>query len=360
MTFQEKIVEKYMNRAMEEWDANPLAMGFLRRLANEAPAIFFETAMKHLRSGEASNAHRFLAILAIRQEELTNYLASPANGTREAAVKLFKRFLDVDPSFDVKLARRLPDRGYTNHAEAFDGPRCTRALDILDSTSRGRRLLPILGHLPNSSDQRVAAKATLFVGRRVQSAAWSSRALSSSDQRVRANAIEAIWGLDSPPAVQLLEKCTEDKNNRVMGNALVGLHIVGHRSIDSELTSLSRGLSPDRRSTSAWVMGKIGHERWTDSLTAMVKDEHPQVRGMALRSLIEIRRHDLPAVTGEGTEDGLVTQPALDELARMAARAETMQGESEPAGLELAEDQLSSLNPDGSSYAAFPQYKYVR
>jgi hypothetical protein len=92
----------------------------------------------------------------------------------------------------------------------------------------------------------------------------------------------------------------------------------------------------------------------------MVKDEHPQVRGMALRSLIEIRRHDLPAATGEGAENGLVTEPALDELARMAARAETMQIESEPAEIELGEDHLSSLNPDGSSYAAFPQYKYVR
>jgi hypothetical protein len=292
MTFQENIVEKYMTRAMEEWEANPLAMNFLRRLAIEAPALFFEAAMKRLRTSEASDAHRFLAILALRHEELTGYLANPANGSREASVKLFKRFLDVDPSFDVKLARKLPDRGYTNHAEAFDPARCTRALDILDSTSRGRRLLPILGHLPNSSDQKVAAKATLFVGRRVQSPSWSANLLTSSDQRIRANAVEALWGLDTQPAVRLLEKCVEDRNNRVMGNALLGLHIVSHRSIESELLALARNGSPDRRSTSAWVMGKTAQERWTEKLTALVKDEHPQVRSMALRSLLEIRRHD--------------------------------------------------------------------
>jgi hypothetical protein len=81
---------------------------------------------------------------------------------------------------------------------------------------------------------------------------------------------------------------------------------------------------------------------------------------MALRSLIEIRRHDLPAVTGEAGADGLVTKPALDELAKMTARAETMQGDLEPAAPAPTEDQLGSLPPDGSSYPAFPQYKYVR
>ena len=276
-----------------------------------------------------------MTVLALRHGELTDYLVNPAHSTREIALRLFNRLLSVDPSLDVKLAQLLPDRGYVNHTVALEGVCARRALDILDQTSRGRRLLPILGHLPNSTDQRVAAKATLFVGRRVQSAAWSARALSSSDQRVRANAVEAIWGLDSPPAVQLLEKCTEDKNNRVMGNALVGLHVVGHRSIETELTSLSRGLSADRRCTSAWVMGKIGQERWTEALTAMVKDEHPQVRGMALRSLLEIRRHDTPVETGE------------DELASV---------EQENADA----DPSSGVASDGSSYAAFPQYRYVR
>lgn len=337
MTFQENIVEKYMTRAMHEWDANPLAMSFLRRLANEAPTMFFATAMKHLRTSEVSNAHRFIAILALRQGELMSYLASPANGTRETAVKLFNRFLEVEPSFDVKLARKLPDRSYTNHGEAFDVSHSTRALDILDSTSRGRRLLPILGHLPNSSDARVAAKATLFVGRRVMSPAWSARLMSSSDQRIRANAVEAIWGLDSQAAVELLEKCTADKNNRVTGNALVGLHIAGHRDIETELRSLSHAPGPDRRSTAAWAMGKIAHERWVDELTAMIKDEHPRVRGMALRSLLDIRRH----------EAAVSERPAVPQTdAGLAA--------TEP------EDQGFQMDIAGTSYDAFPQYRYLR
>jgi hypothetical protein len=97
-------------------------------------------------------------------------------------------------------------------------------------------------------DPRVAAQATLFVGKGVQSPAWSAKQMLHPDQRVRANAVESIWGLDTQPAVQLLEKCIDDKNTRVVGNALLGLHITGHRDLERELVFSSKHALPDRRS----------------------------------------------------------------------------------------------------------------
>jgi hypothetical protein len=170
-----------------------------------------------------------MTVLALRHGELTDYLVNPAHSTREIALRLFNRLLSVDPSLDVKLAQLLPDRGYVNHTVALEGVCARRALDILDQTSRGRRLLPILGHLPHSSDPRVAAQARCLSVKRVQSPAWAAKQMLYSDERVRANAMESIWGLDTQPAVQLLEKCVDDKNTRVVGNALLGLHITGHR-----------------------------------------------------------------------------------------------------------------------------------
>jgi hypothetical protein len=311
MTLQQKIVEKHFKQAVAEFDPNPLALIFLRRLANESPAMFFAEAVKHLSSTQTSNAHRFLTVLVLRHRELTDYLVNPAHTTREMALRLFNRMLSVDPSFDVKLAQLLPDRGYINHAVALDGVCAMRALDILDQTSRGRRLLPIIGHLPNSSDPRLAAKATLFVGRRVQSPAWSAKQMAHPDQRVRANAVESIWGLDTQPAVQLLEKCIDDQNTRVVGNALVGLHITGNRDLQRELVFSSKHALADRRSMAAWTMGRTGKGEWAERLTAMVKDEHPQVRGMALRALREIRllESNTPEAIAAGCAATAAAQP---------------------------------------------------
>src|ERR1700690_2036498 len=115
MTLQQKVIEKHFIQAVAEFDSNPLAMVFLRRFANESPAKFFAEAVKHLSSAQTSNAHRFLTVLALRHGELTDYLVNPAHSTREIALRIFNRMLSVDPSFDVKLAQLLPDRGYMNH-----------------------------------------------------------------------------------------------------------------------------------------------------------------------------------------------------------------------------------------------------
>jgi len=290
MSFREKVIENYVDRAVQEFDANPVAKGFLRRLADEKPETFLTIAMRHLGSDEVSSAHSFLATLAVRHDDITEYLANPSATSREVAQKLFRRFLAVDQSFDVKLARKLPDRYFSNEHGALTGTRATRALDILDHNSQGRRLLPILGHLPNSPDANLAAKGVLFVGRRVQNPAWSSQLLSRPDARIRANAVEALWGMETPSAIQILEQCLDDKNNRVQGNALLGLHLAGRAGVDTHVLSLSRTTSAPHRSTAAWIMARMEQERWIDVLTLMVRDEHPQVRSRALRSLKELRR----------------------------------------------------------------------
>jgi HEAT repeat protein len=306
MSLDFQVMEKYVQRGMDEFDRNPLASQLLRRLSHESPELFFRSVVKHLNSPDQSNAHRMLTMLLLKQDGLSDFLASPAFGTQESSVRLLKRLLAVDPSFDVKFAKKLPGRTYWNHAQAFDSLRSSRALDILDETSQGRRLLPILGHLPDSQDSKIAAKATLFVGHRVQNAQWARRQLDRGDQRVRANAVEALWGVKTPQATRLLEDCTRDRNNRVVGNALVGLHLVGQETARTEVMSLSKQGKPELRSTAAWAMGKLALSDFAPRLTELVRDDHPEVRSSALRSLILIRRTESPA----GEPEVLTVAPA--------------------------------------------------
>lgn len=344
MSFREKVIFNYADRAVQEFDANPVAKGFLRRLAEEHPEMFLNIAMRHLRSDLVSSAHNYLATLAVRHDEITDYLANPSASSREVAQKLFRRFLAVDRSFDVKLARKLPDRYFSNQHGALAGPRATRALDILDHNSQGRRLLPILGHLPNSPDANLAAKGVLFVGRRVQNPTWSSQLLSRPDPRVRANAVEALWGMDTPQAIQLLEQCLEDRNNRVQGNALVGLHMVGRPGVESHVLTLSRTSSPPHRSTAAWVMAKMEQEAWIEVLTIMIRDENQQVRSRALRSLKELRR-TIPVVV----EEPLAVQDATPDVA--VALPEAIES-TLPADVPvIPAPLLPELRLDGSSFS---------
>ncbi|MES1261805.1 MAG: hypothetical protein ABUS49_08715, partial [Acidobacteriota bacterium] len=147
-------MEKHLQRAIDEFDRSPLATQLLRRLAAESPDLFLTASMKHLQSDMQSNACRLLAVLVLRQESALRRISSPEFSTKEAAVALFRRFLSVDPAADVKLARQLPGRGCAARAKTLDSLHALRALDILDETSRGRRLLPILGHLPDTAAGR--------------------------------------------------------------------------------------------------------------------------------------------------------------------------------------------------------------
>ena len=286
----QQLVDEYLARAMEEFDHSHLPVRLIRRLADEFPGLFLTSALRYLTSTEQSAAHRFLGTVVIRQPGTLEYLTSPHVSSRGSAVNLVRRFLEIDPSYDVKLAERLPNRRESNLTEALDSVRSTRALDILDQTSRGRRLLPIVGHLPTYRDTRISAKATLFVGRRVQNPEWTRKMIAQRDNRVRANAIESLWGLESPAAVELLEECAVDGNNRVLGNSLLGLHLAGRREVEQRVLDLAGAGKYQLRSTGAWVMGQIGTGDCVARLTQLVRDEHPQVRNTALRSLLELRR----------------------------------------------------------------------
>jgi hypothetical protein len=297
-------IEKYIQQAVDEFDTNPLASEFLQKMLNAEPDLFYEVAIKHLNSNERSNAHRFLATILVRRHDLLDRLTSPGFSTREGAVTLFKRFNEVDPSFDIKLAQKLAEGSYGSQHDVFDSLHSARALDVLNQTSEGTRLLRILSPLTGSEDPRIAAQATLFIGKRLQNPAWTLRQLKRKDQRVRANAVEALWGANSLPAIRLLEQCVSDTNNRVVGNALVGLCLAGNDEAQEKVMALSRSEKWELRSTAAWAMGKLATLTFKPRLAELVRDQQPSVRGAALRALTVMRRLEadpIATVTAQAT-----------------------------------------------------------
>ncbi len=280
----------YLGQAIAEFHSDPRTPRLLQRLAREHPDLFFAAAADHLESDVDLPAYRFLAGLVIRQESMFEWLVDPARCSFASAIRLFRRLLSVDPALDFRLARMLPGRNDSNRNKVLRGGHASRAIDILDQTSPGQRLMSVVGHLPNSEDAGISAKAALLVGRRVNNPAWTAKQLAREDHRVRANAVEASWGTKSEAAIRILEICARDPNNRVVGNALVGLHMAECPDVPERTLALSVSEQPELRSTAAWAMGKIGSPAFIERLRRLLNDEHPRVRSIAIRSLVEIGR----------------------------------------------------------------------
>ena len=89
--------------------------------------------------------------------------------------------------------------------------------------------------------------------------------LHEADPRVRANAIEALWWVDTPEARALLHLATNDSDNRVLGNALLGLYYLGDCAVLEQLIKLSADAPAGFRATAAWVLVKPAIHGFTTS-----------------------------------------------------------------------------------------------
>ena len=194
----------------------------------------------------------------------------------------------MDGHLDIRLARLAPSRG-GDECE-LDSAGVLRLLDILNEVSDGARLVLVLGHLTAHADPQIASKAALLTGRRIQNAAWVERNRHSSDARLRANVIEALWGRNLPWAREAVRSALGDDNNRVAGNALMGLFLLRDPSFPGLAIQMLRDARPAFRQTAAWAMGRSGDPRFLDILRGAMSDPEAGVRHSATRALVAIRR----------------------------------------------------------------------
>ena len=261
----------------------------MRRFMTDVPAVFGTVAGARLLTAEDTPGYKHLAWLLLQLPTLFTQLSNPANFTRDQATTLARRLMLVDSALDIRFARQLPARN-GNVKDTLEGAAAERALDILDEISPRNRLVPVLSHLTRHPNQKIASKATLIIGKRVSGVAFAIRLMAEeTDPRVRANALEAVWGNDSGPVKELFWKHVDDSYHRVAGNAIVGLYLAGEEKVNAVVTGLANDSRQEFRMMAAWTMGRIGNTDFVPTLTPLLKDQDPAVRRAALRSLQNIR-----------------------------------------------------------------------
>ena len=214
---------------MRDFDREPVAnRKRISDILQREPEVFCRTTIEILKKDTGSRAAHHLVALLISGDLLFRALCDPALD-RELAAELARQARLGDPTVDIRLARQLADSNSSDRAMAPG--MAERLLEIVDRISDGNRLLPSLMRILRHDNPYLRSKAVLMIGRSGRSLSWIEKRLQESDTRVRANAIEAIWGVDTDQARELLEWATRDGNNRVVGNALVGLYRRGENSV---------------------------------------------------------------------------------------------------------------------------------
>ena len=287
-TEDSQLVRGFITRALAEFETNSAVPSILRGIASKAPDIFIQEAFLHLQSGLESSAHRHLATLLLGNPSAIALVANPTFLRLDQAITVAKRLMEVDSLFDAKLARK--SHGRDSAGGGLPEAVAERVLDILNEISRDTRIVPILEHLTEHPTSRIAAKATLVIGRRIPNSSWLGRQLRNPDYRIRANAVEALWGVDSPSAREALNFIVIDPHNRVVGNAVFGLHLLKAGEVSQYIDTMLKNPAPSFRWTAAWVMGKTEKPEFVDRLHRMMLDDTPGVRRAALRALFHIKK----------------------------------------------------------------------
>jgi HEAT repeat protein len=260
------------------------------------PEGFYLAAIEILKKDMDSRAAQYLVTLLVSQDLLFRALCDSALDP-ERATALARQAYRADPTVDIRLARQLADA--CNSPGADGTVMAERVLKILDEISDGTRILPSLMRILRNDNPYLRSKAVLMIGRSGRSLTWLKRVW-ESDTRVRANAIEAVWGIDTAEARGLLEWGARHRNNRVAGNALLGLYKLGESSPLPELVKMAGHDSPRYRRTAAWVMGETGDPRFSEVLGRMIADSDGDVRKAVFAAVGRIRTAAAQALSAGG------------------------------------------------------------
>lgn len=325
-------MEHALAEVLNRFGLTEAAPEMLQNLAAKEPRLFFAAGVARLQLEGGPPGHRKRSLRLLDTPAFLLELVRSGFFSTQELKGFCAKCIREDSLLDVKLARLMPGRQADDYH--LETSLILRILDVLDETSPGPRLLMIIGHLTRHPEKHIASKAALLVGRRLQSREWVERHLASTDARVRANVVESLWGVNSALAARTFRNCLRDENNRVRGNALIGLHLMGDQSIGWRIRHLANDSRPRFRQTAAWLIGMLGDPELVPLLEGLLIDSDQAVRQSAANALGRLR----------------AAAPDADEAAcSLNKRMETVQvsTQTEPQVLEsTGEDESAASTPE--------------
>jgi len=279
---------------LQRYEVNPVrASRTLYELQQNDPAAFGVVALRLLSEPCSGPGYRRLLELVLEHDILLDALCDREQWPMQEAVRLLRAASQLDSLVDARLLRNLLNR-LGDGDESRDHTMVREVLAVFDAAGMGARLSTMLVQLLREQNPQVRSKVAILFGRGQCRVDWAA---SDRDPRVRANAIEALWGVDRPANRRLLWKSVHDPHNRVAGNAILGLLRLNDRGVVGSLRKMAAHPSSTHRATAAWVIGQSGNPELLPILRGMRDDPEENVRRNVERSLRLLEPPSQPVVT---------------------------------------------------------------
>jgi HEAT repeat protein len=243
-------------------------------------------------AGPDTLAKSALVLLATKPDlpERDSLAASLAAEQRYYGYLIDVDLLSLDQSVSAAAALCRADQGFLaglfRTAGAAAKPATVmRALELIDRLQKAVVAAQWIRRTTEHPDPIVRSKAVKILSCLHVNVAFIEKQLGSKDARVRANAVEALWGVNTPTSRQLLERAANDPHQRVMANGLLGLSHLGIPGITRRIVQAAKTNSPELRRALAWLMGQTEGEQFEEELKRLAADPEETVKEQATRSL---------------------------------------------------------------------------
>lgn len=147
--------------------------------------------------------------------------------------------------------------------------------------------------LDSSGNANLRSRLALSWGRLAKLAAEGQAWPDDNDPRVRANAVESLWGLSGEQEAAVFLRKLGDPHQRVAANAAVGLYLAGRAESIAALWTMAHHQSPARRAAAVWAIGRTGDARFLPLLGELRKIKGAPVS--LLRNVVLARERILQA-----------------------------------------------------------------
>lgn len=201
----------------------------------------------------------------------------------ELAARALEVFRTRDEHFSLKFSKVL-----TPGTPEFDGGVLPRALELLSGLHDYGVFLPHLQVLTKHSNPYIRSKAVKAFCQLRPTKSVIQRQTESADDRVRANAVEAMWHVPTDDARKLFRTAAKDANHRVVLNALVGQYFLDEPTALNEILKLTDHSSPEFRRAAVWALGFIADPGARNILETLKVDASPLIRLNAQRALAKL------------------------------------------------------------------------
>jgi HEAT repeat protein len=269
------------------------AIRAIARLQATDPTGLARAALQLLLSAdEKSPGLKYAADLLMAGSLLAELLLNRDILTLDAAESLARKVTWVEPFLDVCLVRYAVANA-AGKVGAIKSAEALYVLELVDAISDCSRLGSYLIQFLNHPNDKVRSKAALMLGRSNWNLTRIESLLASDDGRLRANAVESLWGHRNADVKKILWNATQDPSGRVVVNALLGLCRAGDHNAYLRLAELAETPDPVLRSGAAWAMGETGDLQFEELLQKLVQDGDARVRVIAGKSQKKLRKPEL-------------------------------------------------------------------